>query len=232
MDKNHPLRIFGVSGLLTVALGIWVAFAGGIESLWIYLVLVVLEITFSFDNAIVNSRILTRLSTYWQTLFLTVGIFFAVFVVRFLLPVLIVVIATGLNFFEVIGLALNAPKLYAAALHHAEPLINAFGGTFLVMIGLSYFVDSEKQVHWLTTIEKTLARLGNVRFLKLAFVLIVSLVIGLTVEPRLEDLVLWASLIGIALHVGLESLSRAFEGEKTGKSKSKLVGMAAFAMFA
>jgi hypothetical protein len=109
MQSSQLLRIFGVSGLLTVLLGVWVALTGGVEALWIYLVLVALEITFSFDNAVVNSRILGRLNPYWQRLFLTVGIFLAVFVVRFLLPVLIVVIATGLNFVEVLGLAIHAP---------------------------------------------------------------------------------------------------------------------------
>ncbi|MDB5183533.1 MAG: conserved rane protein of unknown function [Candidatus Saccharibacteria bacterium] len=235
MHRNHPLRIFGVSGLLTLVLGIWVAWVGGIEALWIYLILVILEITFSFDNAIVNSRILMRLSRYWQALFLTVGIFFAVFVVRFLLPVLIVVVATKLNFIEVIGLALRAPALYAAELHHAEPLINAFGGTFLVMIGLSYFVDSEKDVHWLTHVEKALARVGNVRYIKLAVVLLATLVISLTVDPGLRDLVLWSSIFGIVLHVGLDGISTLF-GDGNSKKKSKkptqLVGMAAFAMFA
>jgi hypothetical protein len=233
MLRSQLLRTFGISALLTVALGVWVTIAGGIESLWIYIVLVVLEITFSFDNAIVNSRILTRLNAYWQTLFLTVGIFIAVFVVRFLLPVLIVVIATKLNFFEVIGLALNAPKLYAAALHHAEPLINAFGGTLLVMIGLSYFVDSDKDVHWLTHTEKALARLGNVRFVKVALILIATLIISMTVNADLQNVVLWSSLAGIVLHLGLDGLSRMF-GDGSGKKSEtkKLAGMAAFAMFA
>jgi hypothetical protein len=234
MHATHPLRIFGVSALLTLLLAIIVAINGGIESLWIYLVLVLLEITFSFDNAIVNSRILLRLSRFWQTLFLTVGIFFAVFVVRFLLPVVIVIVATKLNFAEVIGLAINHPILYAAELHHAEPLINAFGGTFLVMIGLSYFVDREKGVHWLTHAEKALVRLAQFHYVKLALMLAATLIISLTVDPSLRDIVLWSSIFGILLHVGLEGISTLF-GDGSGKKSKKptqLVGMAAFSMFA
>jgi len=236
MRATSLFRLFGFSGLLTIALGILVAIFGGIEALWIYLVLVVLEITFSFDNAVVNSRILLRLNAYWQTLFLTVGIFLAVFVVRFLLPVLIVVIATGLNFFEVIGLAIHAPTIYAAELQHASPLISAFGGTFLVLIGLSYFIDHEKDVHWLRAVEKALSSLGSVRYIKLLVMLVVTLVIGLTVEPKLQSLVLWSCLAGIALHVGLEALSAKFtedsDKKKRAKKPTQLVGMAAFAMFA
>lgn len=235
MHSTHPLRIFGVSALLTIALGIAVAINGGIAALWIYLVLVILEITFSFDNAVVNSRILTRLSKFWQTLFLTVGIFLAVFVVRFLLPVVIVVVATGLNFGEVIGLALNAPQLYASELHHAEPLINAFGGTFLIMIGLSYFIDREKDTHWIHP-ERALVRLAKVRYIRLLLILVATLIIGLTVEPALRGIVLWSSLAGIILHIGLEGMAVLFgNGEDDDKSKKKkpaqLVGMAAFAMF-
>lgn len=130
------------------------------------MVLVLLEVTFSFDNAVVNSRILTKLSPLWQTLFLTVGIFFAVFVVRFLLPILIVMLTAGLNGGAVIDLALNHPETYGHELG-AAPLIDAFGGTFLLMIGLYYFVDREKDAHWLKHLEDGLSRAGRVRFLKL-----------------------------------------------------------------
>ena len=235
MHPTHPFRIFGVSAFLTIALGVAVAINGGIAALWIYLVLVILEITFSFDNAVVNSRILIRLSKFWQTLFLTVGIFFAVFVVRFLLPVIIVSVATGLNFGEVIGLAINAPQVYASELHHSEPLINAFGGTFLVMIGLSYFIDREKSIHWIHP-EKALARLARIRYIRLILILIATLIIGSTVDPSLHSVVLWSSLAGIVLHIGLEGMAALFgDGEdkskKKGKKPAQMVGMAAFAMF-
>lgn len=236
MQSTQLLRFFGVSAFLTLALAVFVVIVGGVGALWIYLILVILEVTFSFDNAVVNSRILMRLNAYWQTLFLTVGIFLAVFVVRFLLPVLIVVIATGLNFSEVIGLAIHAPAIYAAELHHAAPLISAFGGTFLVMIGLSYFVDREKDVHWLQKTEKALSGLGSVRYVKLVLMLAVTLVIGLTIEPGLQELVLWSCLAGIVLHIGLEAMSAAFSNGDDAKKRTKiptqLVGMAAFAMFA
>lgn len=232
MHATHPLRIFGLSGILTVLLGVVVVVFGGLEALWVYLVLVVLEITFSFDNAIVNSRVLLRLNKYWQTLFLTVGIFLAVFVVRFLLPVTIVVIATKLNFFEVIGLAVHAPVLYAAELHHAEPLIGAFGGMFLVLLGLDYFIDREKHIYWLSSIEKALARLAAVRYVTVAIIIVVAAIIGLTVAPAVRGTVLWSSLAGIVLFVALELASSLFgDTGKTTKKPVQLAGMAAFAVF-
>ena len=232
MHPTHPFRIFGISAAITLILG-GVMFAyGGIGGLLLYIVLVLLEVTFSFDNAVVNSKILTKLSPMWQTLFLTVGIFFAVFVVRFLLPILIVMLTAGLSGGAVIDLALNHPETYGHELEKAAPLIDAFGGTFLLMIGLYYFVDREKDVHWLKYLEDGLSRAGRIRFLKLIVMLIVAAALYATVDKSVQSTVLIASLLGIALHVGLESISSFFEkrNHKTSKVKHQ-VGWAAFASF-
>jgi len=205
---------------------------GGLNQLWIYAVLVLMEITFSFDNAVVNSRILVKLNPLWQMLFLTVGIFFAVFIVRFLLPILIVMITAGLDGGQVVNLALNNPAEYSRDLLHAEPLINAFGGTFLVMIGLYYFADREKDIHWLHRLEHALSRVGEVRFIKLFIMLLVSLLLYSTVDPRLQNAVVIASLLGIALHVGLDSVSLLFDRQNDKRAKVKQqVGLAAFGSF-
>lgn len=232
MHAAHPFRIFAISGFLTAALGVWMLMVGGPSLLWLYVVLVLLEVTFSFDNAVVNSRILVRLSPLWQTLFLTVGIFFAVFVVRFLLPILIVMLTTGLSGEKVIDLALNNPDDYAHELEKAGPSIGAFGGTFLLMIGVYYFVDRQKDIHWLKRTEKALARVGRVAYIKLLTMLGVAVVLYFTVEPALKETIALASLLGIALHVGLESISSFFEKRNNHTSKAvKQVGWAAFASF-
>ena len=235
MHSAHPFRIFAISGLLTIVLGLLVLVYGNMAMLWTYIVLVLLEITFSFDNAVVNSKILTRLSPLWQTLFLTVGIFFAVFVVRFLLPIFIVMMTAGLSGVDVIDLALNHPTEYSHELEKAAPMINAFGGTFLLMIGLYYFVDRDKDIHWLGKLEHALARADRIRFLKLSIMVLAALAMYATVGPEFRDAVLIASLLGIGLHVVLESISAFFEkrNHTSGKSKKAVqqVGMAAFASF-
>ena len=80
--KTHPLQIFWLSGLITITLGIIMFMHGGLMGLWLFTILVILEVTFSFDNAVINSRVLIRMSPFWQKLFLTVGIFIAVFVMN------------------------------------------------------------------------------------------------------------------------------------------------------
>src|SRR3990167_4279020 len=90
MHKAHPLRIFAISGIITLLIGAFVGYELGLAALWLFTVLAIMEVTFSFDNAVINSRILVRMSPLWQTLFLTIGIFIAVFVVRFALPIFVV----------------------------------------------------------------------------------------------------------------------------------------------
>ncbi|MDB5176734.1 MAG: conserved rane protein of unknown function [Candidatus Saccharibacteria bacterium] len=234
MHSAHPLRIFGFSAALTAVIAIFVAIYGGLGALWLFAVLAILEITFSFDNAVINSRILARMSPLWQKLFLTVGIFIAVFVVRFALPIIIVQLATGLGFKEVVDLALNQPERYGEELHHAAPLIDAFGGTFLLMIGLSYFLDYDKVVHWLRPIEHLLARAGKIRFIKLIIMAVVALLLYLTVESSLKNTVLISSIMGIVLQFGLQSVSVLFDKSMAQTKANKIqhqVGLAAFASF-
>ena len=93
LHSHHPFRIFWFSVLLTLGLGSLIFSHMGVSGLWLFTILVVLEVTFSFDNAVINSKVLAGMSQVWQKVFLTVGIFVAVFVVRFILPIAIVMIA-------------------------------------------------------------------------------------------------------------------------------------------
>ena len=64
----------------------------GLSSIFIVLVLAVLETSLSFDNAVVNAMKLEKMSDVWRHRFLTWGIAIAVFGMRFLFPVLVVAI--------------------------------------------------------------------------------------------------------------------------------------------
>ncbi len=232
MHKNHPLRIFAFSGFITFIIGAFVVYQLGLPMLWLFIVLAIMEVTFSFDNAVVNSKILGRMSPLWQKLFLTVGIFIAVFLVRFALPILIVQIATGLGFKEVLDLALNDPDRYGEEVHNAAPVIDAFGGAFLLMLGISYFLDHDKVVHWLKPVERAMAWAGQVRFIKVIIMSVVAALLYFTVDKDLQNTVLISSVLGIVLHVGLETMSKVFD--KSMKKKTEIkhqVGWAAFASF-
>lgn len=226
------LKIYWFALLMTGIIWVGTLVSAGWNALFTVVILTVLEATFSADNAIINSSILTTLSRRWQKLFMTVGIFVAVFVVRFALPLIIVMLTSGNNFNETINLALYDPDEYAHQLHHAAPVISAFGGAFLVMIALSYFINYEKEVHWLKFLERRLGKLGAVDDVTTFIMLVATLVLYFTLEPGLRGIVLAASVCAMALHIGLGILNAAFS--KTQKATAGVMyktGTAAFASF-
>lgn len=229
LHTNHPLRIFLISGILTLLIGGWVFGAKGALDLWTFVILVLLEVTFSFDNAVINSKILGRMSKFWQSLFLTVGIVFAVFVVRFVLPIVIVMLSSNHSFMSVVDLALNRPEQYSETLHEAAPIINGFGGTFLLMLGISYFMDRNKDIHWLRKIERWMSKIGRYESFKSFVMLFVALILYATVDPSYREIVLVASIVGTIVHIGLELFGDYFSSKQS--SAKQMVGMAAFASF-
>lgn len=225
--------IYGPSAVITLLAWAAVASFGGWLSLLTVMILTALEVTFSFDNAVVNSKLIQRLSPGWQRAFMTVGIVFAVFVVRFALPIFIVQVAAGLGFTEVVSLAVHQPAVYAQHLAEAGPMIDAFGGTFLLMIGVSYFLDSEKDLHWIGWLESRLAPLGRFDNITIFVMLLVAVIAFFTVEPAQRTAVFAAAIIGVLLHVGLDLFGAVFDSDdEDGHAKlTTLVGAAAAVMF-
>ena len=145
-------------------------------------------------------------------------------------------LTTGLPGDKVVELALNQPDDYAHEIEKAGPSIEAFGGTFLMMIGVYYFVDRQKKKHWLRRTEKVLAEAARVRYIKMTTMLTVAAVLYFTADSAHKDTIVIASLLGIALHVGLEGISSFFEKRNASVSKNskkvvQQVGWAAFASF-
>lgn len=139
-------------------------------------VLAVLEISLSFDNAIVNANKLKDMTPEWQHRFLTWGILIAVFGMRIVFPLLIVVIAANVGPWTAMVMAATEPDRYAQIMKDAHLPIAAFGGTFLMMVGLSFFFDHEKEVHWVRWFEEKIATYSSIKGIEIAFVLIIMLV--------------------------------------------------------
>jgi len=159
------VKTFGWSIAITIGALIVAFFYGGVHALALTAILGVLEISLSFDNAVINARILERMSAFWQKLFLTVGILIAVVGMRILFPLVIVGIAAQMNPFQALDLALqggsiDTPGTYAHILHEAHPQIAAFGGIFLLMIFLDFMFE-DRDLRWLSVLEKPLAKVGK-----------------------------------------------------------------------
>ena len=73
----------------------------------------------------------------------------------------IVAVVAKVGPFEALKLAATQPKTYADLIQSVHVQIAAFGGSFLMMVGLSYFFDEKKDSHWLGGIERAMARLGR-----------------------------------------------------------------------
>lgn len=191
-------------------------FWGGMIGVFIAIILGVLEVSLSFDNAVVNASVLKRMDERWQRYFLTWGILIAVFGMRLVFPVLIVSVATSLDFISVAQMALKDPVTYSSHLSAAHVQISAFGGMFLLMVFFNFILDDAKELHWLGHIEERIAALGKLKAIEIIFALALLLVIQkwLPHEIRLDALV--SGISGLILFVIVDSLAELFEDEEQG----------------
>jgi len=174
------LRHFWGSLLFTaagLALGAWYGWVqsgtleGLLSVLWICAVLAVLEVSLSFDNAAVNASILKDMTPKWQQRFLTWGIAIAVFGMRIVFPIVIVMVAASLGPVDAVRLALADPAEYQRIVSDAHIGLMGFGGAFLGMVGLSFFFDDEKELNWIGPIERPLAKVADLEALAIGLVL-------------------------------------------------------------
>lgn len=185
--------------------------AGALSFLLIAAILAVLEISLSFDNAIVNANKLKDMTPAWQRRFLTWGILIAVFGMRLLFPLLIVVIAAGIGPWAAVQLAATQPEQYAHIMHESHLPIAAFGGAFLMLVALSFFFDQSKDVHWIGKLERSLRAMGSVRGMEVGFVLVIILLFVGLLPVRDEKLFMFAAMWGIVTFLGVDGLGHVLD---------------------
>ncbi len=221
--RRSPLRIFFVSALITIASLVLVYIYLGPAAAFVTLMLMIIEITFSFDNAIINARVLATMSPFWQKMFITVGMLIAVFGMRVIFPIVIVMLAAGLSWSGVVDLALYNPDRYAEVLHGAHPSIASFGGMFLLMLTLHFFFDNSRVVHWLAPIERPMQVVGRkwLHGVVCTFILIVLTFLPFNHHPN-ETLI--AGLAGIITYAVIHGASEIFTKHRELSARKKGVG--------
>jgi hypothetical protein len=200
--------------------------------------LAVLEISLSFDNAVLNAGVLQRLSHFWRKMFLTVGMVVSVGGMRLLFPIVIVMVTAKLGFGAVIDLALRHPQVYAERLTSAHASIAAFGGMFLLMIFLDFLLNEAKRVHWVEVIEAPLARAGQLKTLSTLIALVALLGASKAAGAHGPE-VLMAGIAGQVTYLLVTSLTKLFEniggvGEESRAATNGIVmatGRAAVVLF-
>jgi hypothetical protein len=241
------LKTFGGSiGFTAVALGIALVY-GGPTGLAVAAILAVLEVSLSFDNAVVNATVLGKMSAFWQKIFLTFGVAIAVFGMRMAFPLLIVGITAKLSPSDSIHLALakgdvHTPGSYGYLLREAHPAIAAFGGVFLLLLFLD-FIFEERELTWLSWLERPLARIGKLDQLSVVVVLVGLVVAADVFAPAGTAVsVLVSGALGTVTYIlvnGLGELLDADEDEdadepSSGRAAGQIalkVGKAAFVSF-
>jgi hypothetical protein len=231
---QHFKLSFVVTAVL-LALAAWWGYdhggsAGLLQALWIAAVLGVLEVSLSFDNAVVNASVLRNWNDFWRKLFLTVGIVVAVFGMRLLFPLLIVSVATGLGLVDVWHMAVNSPDEYARNLTSKHAEVAAFGGAFLLLVFLNFLFDEEKELHWLGWIEEKVGTYGSEG---LAVLLTLLAVFGcMSLVPEVQKLsVLIAGVVGVLVYVGVNWFSGLLEEEESDPGLGKVISQGSIGGF-
>jgi len=198
------------SSFVITAVGLFLAlYIGGFHALYIVALLAVLEISLSFDNAVVNAKVLETMETKWQDRFITWGMFIAVFGMRFVFPIVIVAVASGLGIWETFKLALDEPDAYHQTLVSVEKLIFAFGGSFLLMVFLSFIFDTDREEKWITSIEnsKVIEKMGRISSSNM----MISITIGLIITSITSSYeIALAYFTGVLLYSIIASLDDVF----------------------
>ncbi|GAA0516527.1 DUF475 domain-containing protein [Deinococcus depolymerans] len=227
---------FGFAFIVT-ATALAGAFAYGLQTggigtalnyLFIALVLGVMEVSLSFDNAVVNASVLKNMSAVWQRRFLVWGILIAVVGMRLIFPVVIVAVTSGLGFGEVASLALNDSVRYAEYLEKAEVAISAFGGVFLLLVALNYLMDPEKDEHWLGSFERRLAGIGKLDTIQVVVTVIaLMLATRFMVAPAEQITALMAGLTGVVLYLIMNAIGNLFDPDDMA-ARAGAAGLSAF----
>ncbi len=203
--------------LVCFALAVWLGWemtgtvTGTLGVVWIVAVLSVLEVSLSFDNAVVNATVLKDMDKVWQKRFLTWGIAFAVFGMRIVFPVAIVAIAAQVGPIEAVTLAASDPDRYEDMITAAHVGIAGFGGAFLAMVGLKFFFDQDKEIHWIRAIETRLAKLASIDAFDIGIVLLALYGISTMLEAGAAHTFIVAGIFGILAYIGVEAINSVLE---------------------
>jgi len=211
------------TAFFAILFGYWLA---GLSGAWTVAVLIILELSLSLDNAVVNATVLEHWDLWWRRAFLIFGLPIAVFGMRLIFPVLIVSVSTGLGMLQAFQLALYSPNEYAAALMAAHHEVAAFGGVFLLMVALQFFMDAEKKNHWIPGIEPLLARLGAYEVaIEAGIALSVLMLTAVLIPGAAHFQFVAAGVYGFITYIGVKAFGQILSGSSgTGKYVAQGVG--------
>ena len=201
---------------------------GVLTTVFIVTVLGILEVSLSFDNAVVNATVLEHMDPVWRRRFITWGIAIAVFGMRIVFPLVIVAIIAQIGPIAALVLAATDPDEYSRLLTSAHVSVSAFGGAFLAMVGLKHFFDKEKDVHWITMIEEPLTKLGRIEAVELGLVMLLLWGVGRALPEHEQTAFLVAGMLGLVTYIAVDGVSAILDPEEAATGAATRSGAASF----
>jgi hypothetical protein len=201
---------------------------GALSTMFIVAVLAILEVSLSFDNAVVNATVLKEMTPAWRRRFITWGIAIAVFGMRIIFPLVIVALIARIDPFSALVMAATDPDRYSRLLTSAHVSVSAFGGAFLAMVGLKHFFDHEKDVHWIAIIERPLTRLGRIEALVLGLVLLLIYMVSTWLPGYEQAEFLVVGIFGLLTYIAVDGISALLAVESAVTGEVARCGAAAF----
>jgi uncharacterized protein len=171
------------------------------------LLLSVLEISLSFDNAVVNATIIKKMSPVWKQRFLTWGMLIAVFGMRLLFPLIIVSMVAHIDPISAFQLSFSDPVKYAEIMTSAHLSVASFGGMFLLMVFIHFFVNSGKELHWISFVEKPLKKISEFKGIELVISLVAILSLSGIIQGEDSKTYLISGLWGVVTFLLVHSLA-------------------------
>jgi hypothetical protein len=224
---NTFVKYFGWA--VGISIGLLIAlylYTGSTYYLQQCIILAIIEISVSFDNAVVNASKLHKMNAFWRKMFLTVGILVAVGFMRLYIPLEIVSQFGNISLIDAYNLALTDHSQFSAILITSHDMIAGFGGSFLFMVAMNFFLDEGKDTMWIKFIENPLNKIGN----KIAFNTVISYAVYSIITALTAYLVYFytqkfdffkASIIGIVTFLAVEFIKNKLESLDSKLSNSK-----------
>lgn len=202
---------------------------GGISALFLTTVLAVLEVSLSFDNAVVNATVLRDMTPKWRHRFITWGIAIAVFGMRIVFPLVVVSLAARIAPWSAVILAATRPQEYADIMISAHVSLAGFGGAFLMMVALNFFFNHEKTDHWLYRIERVFAEMGKIEAVEMGLCLLFFYALTLIMpDPATRLTFLAAGIFGIVTYIFVDGISAFLKIPDAGRVHAEKASAAMF----
>lgn len=221
-------KFFTGSALVTLAGLIAAYFLGGPTGVFIVAILSVLEVSLSFDNAVVNAAVLKEMDPIWRRRFIVWGMLIAVFGMRIVFPVVIVAIIAKISPWGAMLLAVEEPQAYAEALRSAHVEVAGFGGSFLLMVFLKFFLNKEKEIHWVQMIEKPLTKLGKMEAVEIAVCLAAVYLVSTFLDSVEQLSFVLAAILGIVTYVLVDGFSALLGSDERTVGATARSGLSSF----